>query len=116
MAGRSFAFVLVLAAALALPALAAARPFEGNVGPGTTISLTRADGSTLKHASPGTHRFAISDQSGFHNFHLTGPGISKKTGIDFVGSRTWKLYLPVGTYKFRCDVHPTTMHGSFDVS
>jgi len=40
--------------------------------------LKRADGTNLRHASPGEHRFAISDQSSFHNFHLLGPGVSKK--------------------------------------
>jgi len=42
--------------------------------------------------------------------------VSKKAGIDFVGSRSWKLILQVGIYKFRCDAHPKTMRGSFDVS
>ena len=116
MAGRSVLVSLVVAAALAVPAVAAARPFQGAVGPGATISLKRANGSALKHASPGEHRFAISDQSSFHNFHLLGPGVSKKTGIAFIGSRTWKLTLQVGTYRFRCDAHPKTMRGSFTVS
>lgn len=116
MAGRSLVLSLVLAAALAVPALAAARPFEGNVGPGSTISLKRANGSTLTHASPGQRRFHITDQASSHNFHLLGPGVSKKTGIAFIGSRTWRLTLQVGTYKFRCDAHPKTMRGSFTVS
>ncbi len=116
MAGRSVLVSLVVAAALAVPAVAATRPFQGTVGPGATISLRRADGSALKHTSPGEHRFAISDQSSFHNFHLLGPGVSKKTGIDVIGSRTWKVTLQVGAYKFRCDAHPKTMHGSFGVS
>jgi hypothetical protein len=116
MAGRSVVLVLALSAALALPAAAWARPFEGTVGPSATISLKRPNGTKLKHASPGTHRFAISDRSGFHNFHLFGPGVSRKTGIAFTGSRTWRLTLKVGTYKFRCDAHPTTMRGSFSVS
>ena len=88
MAGRSVLLSLVLVAALALPAAAAARAFQGTVGPGTSISLKRADGTGLKHTSPGGHRFAISYQSSFHNFHLLGPGVSRKTSIDFVGSRT----------------------------
>jgi plastocyanin len=70
----------------------------------------------VKHASPGVRKFVISDKSSGHNFHLFGPGVGKKTGIDFVGSRTWEVTLSVGTYKFRCDAHPTTMRGSFDVS
>jgi hypothetical protein len=116
MAGRSLALVSAVLVALALPAAAFARPFEGTVGPGFTITLKRANGTTLRHTSPGLHRFAISDRSGFHNFHLRGPGVNKKTAIDFVGSRTWRLDLSVGTYRFHCDAHPTTMHGKFTVS
>ena len=116
MGGRSVLVTLVIAAALAVPALAAARPFYGTVGPGSTITLKRANGTTVNHASPGARKFVISDQSSFHNFHLFGPGVGKKTGIDFVGSRTWKVTLQVGTYKFRCDAHPKMMRGSFTVS
>jgi hypothetical protein len=116
MARRSLLLGAVLVIALALPPLAAARPFEGTVGPGATITLKRPNGAALKHASPGFHRFAISDRSGFHNFHLYGPGVARKTGIAFVGSRTWRVTLQVGTYRFRCDAHPKTMRGSFTVS
>ena len=82
----------------------------------STITLKRANGTTVNHASPGARKFVISDQSSGHNFHLLGPGVSKKTAIDFIGSRTWKVTLRVGTYKFRCDVHPKMMRGSFMVS
>ena len=116
MGGRSVLVTLVIAAALAVPAVAAARPFYGTVGPGSTITLKRANGTAVKHASPGARKFVISDQSSGHNFHLLGPGVSKKTAIDFIGSRTWKVTLQVGTYKFRCDAHPKTMRGSFGVS
>jgi hypothetical protein len=116
MAGRSLVTSLAIAAALAVPAVAAARPFYGTVGPGTTITLKKASGTNVKQASPGTRKFVISDQSAFHNFHLLGPEVSKKTGIAFVGSRTWRVTLLVGTYKFRCDAHPKTMCGSFTVS
>ena len=116
MGGRSVLVTLVIAAALAVPAVAAARPFYGTVGPGSTITLKRANGTTVNHASPGARKFVISDQSSGHNFHVLGPGVSKKTAIDFIGSRTWKVTLQVGTYKFRCDAHPKTMRGSFNVS
>ena len=116
MAGRALLVTVALAAALAVPAVAAGRPFQGTVAAPSTITLKRANGTTLRHTTPGTHRFAISDKSSGHNFHLRGPGVSRKTGVDFVGSRTWTVTLEVGTYRFRCDVHPTTMHGSFNVS
>lgn len=116
MAGRPLVLSLVIAAALAVPAVAAARPFYGTVAAPSTITLKRADGSNVKHASPGSRKFVISDQSAFHNFHLVGPGVNKKTGVDVVVNRTWRVTLSAGTYKFRCDAHPTTMRGSFNVS
>jgi plastocyanin len=116
MAGHPLILSLVLAGALAVPAVAAARPFYGMVAAPSTITLKKASGANVTHASPGPRKFVISDQSSFHNFHLLGPGVSKKTGIDFTGSRTWKVTLQVGTYKYRCDAHPTTMRGSFNVS
>jgi len=116
MAARSLFLSLVLAVVLSVPAVAAARPFYGTVAAPSTITLKRADGSNVKHASPGSRKFVISDQSGFHNFHLLGPGVNRKTGIDVVVNRTWKVTLSVGTYKFRCDAHPTTMRGRFTVS
>jgi hypothetical protein len=113
MGGRTLVLAAALAGALAVPAVAAGRPFEGTVGPGATITLQRANGSPVRHASPGAHRFAISDRSAVHNFHLIGPGVSRKTGIAFIGSRTWTVTLQAGTYRFRCDAHPRTMHGRF---
>jgi plastocyanin len=113
---RSSCLALVVLGALVLPAAAFARPFQGTVGPGASIRLKRANGTNLRHTTPGRHRFSISDLSGLHNFHLVGPGLNKKTGIAFTGSRFWKVKLSAGTYKFHCDAHPTTMRGSFSVS
>jgi len=107
---------VVSAPAFAVPAVAAARAFQGTVGPGTTMTLKRPDGTKLRHTSRGFHRFAIHDLSGIHNFHLFGPGVARKTGIAFTGDRAWRVTLQVGTYRFRCDAHPTTMRGSFTVS
>jgi hypothetical protein len=59
MAGRSLILSLVLAAALAVPAVAAARPFYGTVAAPSTITLKRANGTTVNHASPGTRKFVI---------------------------------------------------------
>ena len=115
MAGRPLILSLVLAGALAVPTVAAARPFYGTVAAPSTITLEKASSANVTHASPGRRKFVISDQSSFHNFHLLGPGVNKKTAVDFTGSRTWRVTLSVGTYKFRCDSHPTTMHGSFSV-
>ena len=111
-------FVAAVAAALiALPAYgsSSAVKLTGETGPGFHIDVEKA-GKDLKTIKAGTYKIKVEDKSSIHNFHLFGPGVSKKTGVDFVGSRTWKVTLRVGTYKFRCDVHPKMMRGSFMVS
>ena len=109
------ALVAVIVGALAVPSVAAAR-FYARVGPGTTITLKRADGSVVTHLSPGTKRITVSDRASNHNFHLKGPGVDRRTGISFTGRRYWTVTLSAGTYTYLCDVHPTTMRRTFNVS
>ncbi len=87
----------------------------GTVGPGFTITLKNASGKAVKTVAAGTYTFVITDKATIHNFHLSGTGVNKKTGVAFKGTSTWKgLTLSKGkTYKFKCDVHSTTMKGSF---
>ena len=103
-------------ALLAVPAALAGTPtLAGTDGPGFTITLTKA-GKKVSKLKAGTYIFKISDQSGQHNFHLTGPGIDKKTSVGGQGTSTWTLKLKKGTYKYVCDPHATFMKGSFTVS
>lgn len=101
--------------ALVVPSAAAAALY-GRVAAPRVITLKRADGTNVTHLSPGNKTFVIRDRSANHNFHLTGPGVNKETGVSFVGRRKWRgLHLSNGTYEFLCDVHPTTMRGTFSV-
>ncbi len=86
----------------------------GTDGPGFTISLKKGK-NRVKTLAPGTYRFVIKDKSNIHNFHLKGPGVNKKTGVGFVGTSTWKVKLKAGKYRYVCDPHVSTMHGSFKV-
>jgi plastocyanin len=115
---RATLAVLAAAAALALAGTAgAATPkLIGTDGPGFTITLKDASGKTVKTLKKGTYTIAIADKSNIHNFHLTGPGVNKKTDVGFTGSKTWTVTLKPGTYKYVCDPHATTMKGSFKVS
>jgi hypothetical protein len=83
------------------------------VGPGFTITLKTATGKSFTSLKKGTYTIVVKDKSGIHNAHLTAPGgISKKSGIPFVGTVTWKVkFTKTGTLKFQCDSH-TFMHGS----
>jgi plastocyanin len=112
--------VLAAAAAVALvaaaPSNAAATKLVANVGPGFTISLTKA-GKKVTTLKPGTYSITVNDKSTFHNFHLTGAGINKKTSVAFKGTpKAWTVTLKKGTYRYVCDPHAATMKGSFRVA
>ena len=105
-----------LCAAIAAPAaFAGSTTLTGTVGPGFTITLKQGS-KTVKTLKAGSYVFKISDKSNIHNFHLTGPGVNKKTSVSGTGSSTWTLTLKEGTYKYVCDPHKTIMKGSFTVS
>lgn len=86
----------------------------GVVGPSFNISL-KAHAKAVKTLAPGRYIFVIHDNSSIHNFHLTGPGVNKKTTVGGTGKTTWHLTLRSGTYKFVCDPHASVMKGKFVV-
>jgi plastocyanin len=63
----------------------------------------------------GKYTFVIKDRATIHDFHLVGPGVSKKTSVEKVQTATWTLRLRKGTYKFFCDVH-SSLNGRFKVT
>ena len=109
--------VAALVAAVMVPAAAAVGPtvLNGQDGPGFNITLTKG-GKKVTTLTPGTYIFKIADRSNIHNFHLTGPGVDKKTGVGFQGNVTWIVKLSKGTYTYVCDPHKAFMKGSFSVS
>jgi hypothetical protein len=111
------ALVTLLAAALVVVASAsAATPtLNGTDGPGFTISLKKS-GKKVSSLKAGKYKIVIKDLSNIHNFHLTGPGLNKKTGVGAQGTFTWTVTLKKGTYKFVCDPHAAIMKGSFKVT
>jgi len=84
-----------------------------SVGPEFTISLTDAQGNRVTKLDPGAYEIEVTDRSDFHNFHLQGPGVNETTGVEFTGEVTWHVTFRDGAYAFLCDVHPTSMRGSF---
>jgi hypothetical protein len=111
-----FLVLAALAAALAAPsALAAGNTLNGTVGPGFTISLTQG-GKHVSKLKAGTYTIVVADKAAIHDFHLSGPGVDKKTSVGGQGTTTWKLTLKKGTYHYQCDPHATMMNGSFSVS
>ena len=110
---------LVLAAVL-LPgsaqSAAKATNLTATVGPGFSIRLTDSSNNAVSHLAPGAYTITVDNKSQgtdyVHNFHIKGPGVDMAS--DFVaGTTTWNVTFVNGTYTFKCDAHPTQMHGSF---
>ena len=83
--------------------------FTGTVGPKKTISLRP------KTALPGPALITVSDRSKADNFHLTGPGVNKKTGLKTRGKATWTVDLVPGRYAYKSD-RTKKLRGSFVVN
>jgi copper binding plastocyanin/azurin family protein len=116
----AIAFLALATLVLALPAGARrAQPIEtlrGEVGPGFTIFLRRADGTAVTHLDPGEYQIVVDDKAIEHNFHLLGAGVDQFTQVETTGTATWTVtFADAQIYRYQCDPHATTMRGSFTV-
>lgn len=114
--GVTIAAVLLLAAPVArgddLPQLI------GTVGPGFTIVMTNAAGTTLDTVTEGRYTLLVHDQSAEHNFVLgkkeTGERAAS-TEVEFVGDQAFEVNLTPGHWVYACSPHFQTMFGRFVV-
>ena len=81
-----------------------------------TIDLRHPDGSQVTQVQPGTYTIQVNDETGSHNFHLSGPGVDRSTQVTWSGTVTWTVTLAAGTYTYVCDPHNDFMRGSFTVA
>jgi plastocyanin len=116
MSRTRIALLAAVIAALVAAVTASAAPVKLSavVGPGFNISLKKGSAKVTK-LKPGKYTIVVADKSNIHNFHLSGPGVDKKTGVGSTGTTTWTVTLKKGTYKFVCDPHAPIMKGSFKV-
>jgi hypothetical protein len=85
------------------------------VGPSNTITLTR-NGARVRTLTAGAYVITVRDRSKRHNFHLTGPGVNRKTAVGRTGTVTWRLTLRTGTFRYVSDPQARRVRGSFVVS
>jgi Copper binding proteins, plastocyanin/azurin family len=81
---------------------------SASVGPRKTISLRP------KTADVGPATITVNDRSRRDNFHLTGPGVNRKTGVATRSRVTWSVTLQPGRYTYRSD-KTKKLRGSFTV-
>jgi plastocyanin len=67
-----------------------------------TITLMNG-GSRVRSVTENTFKVTVNDTSTKQNFHLTGPGVNKKTGVAAKTRKTWTLALKPGKYTYRSD-------------
>jgi hypothetical protein len=118
---RRLLIITLVIVAVSIPAAATGSSqapnvtLTGVVGPGFTISLRNADGSTVTHLDPGTYDISVTDNAIEHNFHLSGPGVDQATDVEGTGPVSWRVTFTDGTYRFVCDPHAASMRGTFTV-
>jgi plastocyanin len=91
-----------------------ATKLSGKVGPGTAISLKMASGAVAKILKAGVYAITVRDLSAVNNFHLTGPGVNRRTSVAGKATVTWRVTLVAGVYRYRSDAHPA-LKGSVTV-
>ena len=106
------------AAVVAVSSASAAAPrLVGSTGPDGAFRITLTKGGKkVTKLKAGKYTIVVKDVAKTHNYHLTGPGVNKKTPVKGKGTFTWHLTLKKGTYRFVCDPHKTIMRGSFKVT
>jgi hypothetical protein len=92
------------------PPAPSASKLSAHVGPGASIGVKGAASAT-----PGKAIITVTDSSKKDNFHLTGPGVNKSTGVGFRGTVRWTVTLQAGAYTFHSDKHKK-LRGSFAIA
>jgi hypothetical protein len=111
---RGVLLVSVIVVALAASGTASAQnELVGTVG-SASISLTMSSGGSVTRLAPGTFTITVRDQSADQNFHLTGPGVSIATEVEFVGTRTFTVTFREGRYTYVSDAD-AYLYGTFQV-
>jgi hypothetical protein len=78
------------------------------------ITVKTSSGSKARTVPAKKYKLAVSDTSNRQNFHITGPGVNRKTGVAAKTKATWTLNLKPGTYRYRSDKN-RRLRGSFKV-
>jgi plastocyanin len=82
------------------------KKLAGSVGPGARIALRTASGARATSLKAGAYVLTVRDRSKTDDFRLRGKGVNVATGVAFTGSKTWKIRLAKGTYRYFSDRHP----------
>ncbi len=80
----------------------------------SAISVKTSSGAKARAVAAGSYRIAVRDTAKTQNFHLTGPGVNRKTAVAGTARATWSVRLRAGKYSYRSD-KKRRLSGSFTV-
>ena len=75
------------------------------------VRLTTAAGKPVKALAAGSAVFTARDRSATRGLRLRGAGISRTTGVRFVGTVTWAVKLSTGTLVYTSDARKPVLPG-----
>ncbi|MBA2568301.1 MAG: hypothetical protein H0V11_03040 [Actinobacteria bacterium] len=78
------------------------------------ISMRTFSGAKARVVAAGSYRIAVRDSAKTQNFHLTGPGVNRKTAVAGTSRATWNVRLRAGKYSYRSD-KKRRLSGAFTV-
>ena len=81
---------------------------KSTVTAGQIPGLRDANDVRVAKLAAGRYVLTVVDRSKTDNFHLSGPGFDRATGLKFRGTVRWPLTLQQGTYRYWSDSHPKT--------
>jgi hypothetical protein len=79
------------------------------------ITLKNAAGGRVRTLRSNRYRIAVVDRSKAQNFHLSGPGVNRKTRVATMSKATWTVKLAPGSYVYRSD-KSKRLRGAFRVT
>ena len=75
------------------------------------VTLRTAAGKAVKALKSGRAVIAVRDRSATRGVRLSGAGVSKATGVKFVGTATWNVKLAKGTLVYASDARKPVLRG-----
>ena len=78
---------------------------------GTTVRLTTPAGAAVRTLPAGAAVVTVRDRSALRGARLSGAGVSRSTGVGFVGTVTWRVKLLRGTLVYASDLRKPVLRG-----
>jgi plastocyanin len=91
------------------------KKLSAQVGPKRSIIVKTSSGARVKKLAAGKYKLTVKDLSKVDNFHLSGGGVNKKTGVKARGTVTWTVTFRAGKVAYRSDTH-RLLRGAFVVT